>query len=124
MLGMLELEHLAGEQLALAGTAAAGLARERERQPGAQQRGEQRVALPHRHRLAVALEDDLHGRPGDGTKLFGGQTKSSSPGCCPVCSATGCAWRSRRDSATTRAPFRRLRRAAPGSSSWSTRIPA
>ena len=78
MLGMLELEHVAGDQLALAGAAVAGLAGEGERHAGAQQRGEDGVARLDRNRLAMAFQGDLHARPEgdyDGTRLFGVQTK-------------------------------------------------
>ena len=55
-------EHLdlAGQKLAFAGAAVAGLAGERERQSGAQQRREQRVAGLRRHRPVVAFQGDLH----------------------------------------------------------------
>src|SRR5712672_3084375 len=60
VLGVLELNHLAREQLALAGAAIARLAGEGERHPGAQQRGEDGVARRDRYRPLVTLEGDLH----------------------------------------------------------------
>src|SRR2546426_11716160 len=64
MLRVLELEDIARDQLALAGAAVAGLARERESDARAQQRFEHRVSGAHRDRLVVAFENDLHGAQG------------------------------------------------------------
>src|SRR2546423_1065932 len=69
MLRVLELEDIARDQLALAGAAVAGLARERERDARAQQRFEHRVSGAHRDRLVVAFESDLHGAQGATTMV-------------------------------------------------------
>src|SRR5258708_27367374 len=61
MLRVLELEDIARDQLALAGAAVAGLAREREGDARAQQRFEHGVSGAYRNRLVVAFESDLHG---------------------------------------------------------------
>src|SRR3954466_9119050 len=60
VLRMLEFVHVAAEQLAFAGAAVAGLAGERERHAGAQQRLEDRVPGLDGNRLSMALEGDLH----------------------------------------------------------------
>src|SRR5688572_5853051 len=62
LLGVVEQVHVALDQLAFAGAAVTRLAGKREREPGAQQRGERGVAGLHRHGLAVSLEGDLHAR--------------------------------------------------------------
>jgi hypothetical protein len=75
---MLELEHIAGNKLAFAGAAVTGLAGERKRYAGAQQRSEDGVPRLNWDRLSVAFQGDLHARPEgdyDGTRLFGVQTK-------------------------------------------------
>jgi hypothetical protein len=68
MLGILELMHVARNELALASAAVPRLAGEGEGEAGAQQRGEHSVARLHRHRLVMTLEDDLHAAPGEPTR--------------------------------------------------------
>src|SRR5262249_47470572 len=117
VLGVLELVHVAIEQLALAGAAVSGLARERESDAGTQQRLENRVAGLRGDRLVVAFESDLHAPSGRASMLAPGLLKSQivwvpnknltdgcwRRACCPGCSATGCGLRSRPCSATSRA---------------------
>src|SRR6185503_15183200 len=65
VLGVLELVDVAGNQLALARAAVAGLAGEGKREAGAQERREHRVARLHGDGLVVANEGDLHAAPGE-----------------------------------------------------------
>jgi hypothetical protein len=67
VLGVLQLEDLAGDVLALAGAAVARLAAVGEAHPVAQQRGEDGLAVLRRHRLGIARDGDgmrhAHARP-------------------------------------------------------------
>src|SRR6185503_18076564 len=122
VLRMLKLVDVAAEQLAFARAAVAGLARERKRHAGAQQRLEDGVARLDGNRPVVPFESDLHAPSGRARMLAPRLLQSqivwtpnkpgrlgrsstagcSPPGCCPGCWATGCGSPSRSYSATSR----------------------
>src|SRR5687767_9011475 len=106
MLGILELVHLAREELAFAMAAISVLAGKRKREPGAQERGEQSVGRLYGHGIDVADEDDLHGLAAELTMavIVWRPNKACGSDRFPPFSVTGCASPSRRCSATSARP--------------------
>src|SRR5260221_14091400 len=132
MLRMLELVHVAGTELALAGAAVACLAGKGECHPRPQQRLEDGVARLDGNRPVAAFESDLHAPSGRARMLaprllqsqivwnpnkIGASSMAGCwpPACSPGCWATACALPSKRCSATSPRAWQSSRRGASAS---------